>query len=415
MNRRTPKEGFRYLRVREFIRAFEESRFISTHTLPTHNSKLHFRYTIVSRMPNVHYELIAVCPHTKARRGRLHTPHGTVETPFFMPVGTQGTVKTVGSEDIEAMGFQQVLSNTYHLHLRPGADLIERFGGLHKFMSWNGAILTDSGGYQVMSLSDMRSIDDEGVKFKSHLDGTVHFLTPERSIQIQGQLGVDISMMLDECPPYPCTRDEAANAMRRTHDWAHRNLAARKDGQAIFGIVQGGVHEDLRTESAQYISELPFDGVAIGGVSVGEPTEMQYPVVQHTAPLLPQNKARYLMGVGHPKDILHAVACGVDMFDCVLPTRMARHHCLYTLQGRINCLNKKWEAQDGPFDEGSVFPQTERYSAAYVRHLFKAGESLGARLASLHNLAFYARLMQDVRSAIESGTWPDLVEKYKLA
>lgn len=203
--------------------------------------------------------------------------------------------------------------------------------------------------------------------------------------------------------------------MQRTHRWAHRNLSARKEGQAIFGIVQGGVHEDLRTESAKYISELPFDGVAIGGVSVGEPTEMQYPVVQHTAPLLPANKARYLMGVGHPKDILHAVACGVDMFDCVLPTRMARHHCIYTLQGRMNVLNKKWEEHDGPHDEGSVFPQTERYSAAYIRHLFKAGESLGARLASLHNLAFYARMMREIRDAIEQGSWPDLVKRYENA
>jgi queuine tRNA-ribosyltransferase len=366
-------------------------------------------------MPNVRYELIAVCPHTKARRGRLHTPHGTVETPFFMPVGTQGTVKTVGSEDIEALGFQQVLSNTYHLSLRPTSDLIERFGGLHKFMAWNGAILTDSGGYQVMSLSDMRTIDDNGVTFRSHLDGSSHYLTPERSIQIQKQLGVDISMMLDECPPYPCTRDEAARAMQRTHAWAHRNLAARGEGQAIFGIVQGGVHEDLRTESAQAISELPFDGVAIGGVCVGEPTEMQYPVVAHTAPLLPANKARYLMGVGHPQDILNAVSHGVDMFDCVLPTRMARHHCIYTLDGRINSQGQKWAEHDGPFDEKSVFPQTERYSAAYVRHLFKANEPLGARICTLHNLAFYARMMREIREAIDQGSWPALMERYQNA
>lgn len=366
-------------------------------------------------MPGVHFELLSICPHTKARRGRLHTPHGTVETPFFMPVGTQGSVKTVGSEDLEALGFEQVLSNTYHLSLRPGADLVQTFGGLHEFMSWRGSILTDSGGYQVMSLSDMRSINDDGVKFKSHLDGSTHFLSPERSIEIQAKLGVDISMMLDECPPYPCTRDEAAAAMNRTHRWAHRNLAARQGDQAIFGIVQGGVHEDFRTESAQAISELPFDGVAIGGVSVGEPTEMQYPVVQHTAPLLPADKARYLMGVGHPKDILHAVACGVDMFDCVLPTRMARHHCLYTLEGRVNCIGKKWQEHKGPFDEQSVFPATERYSAAYVRHLFKSGEPLGPRLASLHNLAFYARLMREIRDAIANGTWPALVDRYSRA
>ncbi|MFO0046811.1 MAG: tRNA guanosine(34) transglycosylase Tgt [Armatimonadota bacterium] len=366
-------------------------------------------------MSSVRYELLSVCPHTGARRGRLHTPHGTVETPFFMPVGTQGTVKTVGCEDLESIGFEQILSNTYHLSLRPGADLVEKLGGLHHFMGWKGSILTDSGGFQVMSLSDMRSINDDGVKFKSHLDGSAHFLTPERSIQIQAQLGVDISMMLDECPPYPCTRDEAAAAMQRTHRWAHRNLAARKEGQAIFGIVQGGVHQDLRTESAGTISELPFDGIAVGGVSVGEPTEMQYPVVAHTAPLLPANKARYLMGVGHPKDILHAVASGIDMFDCVLPTRMARHHCVYTLNGRVNALGKKWAEFDGPFDEQSVFPLSGRYSAAYIRHLFKAGEPLGGRIATLHNLSFYARLMREIREAIEQGTWPSLLARYANA
>jgi queuine tRNA-ribosyltransferase len=261
----------------------------------------------------------------------------------------------------------------------------------------------------------MRKIDDEGVRFKSHLDGSQHFLTPERSIEIQAQLGVDISMMLDECPPYPCTREDAAAAMERTHRWSHRNLAARRGDQAIFGIVQGGVHEDLRRESAAYISELPFEGIAIGGVSVGEPTEMQYPVVAMTAPLLPMNKVRYLMGVGHPGDIIHAVSCGIDLFDCVLPTRMARHHALYTLYGRVNALNQKWAEHDGPHDEQSVFPATERYSAAYMRHLFKANEPLGARLATLHNLAFYARLMQDVRESIADGTWPALAEKYKLA
>lgn len=370
-----------------------------------------------------------------------------------MPVGTQGTVKTVGSEDLEALGFRLILSNTYHLSLRPGADLVERFGGLHRFMSWKGPILTDSGGYQVMSLAHMRKITEEGVAFKSHLDGSEHFLTPERSIQIQGQLGVDISMALDVCPPYPCTREEAAEAMRLTHLWAPRNLAARRVGddggdgrdgresvatdfsaipipqsemesrpsrnsplsQAVFGIVQGGVHEDLRRESAEFITSLPFDGFAVGGVSVGEPTEMQYPVVKFAAPLLPQDKPRYLMGVGHPQDILHAVSCGIDMFDCVLPTRMARHHALYTLQGRVNAMGKKWAEHDGPFDEGSVFPATERYSAAYVRHLFKAGEPLAGRLATLHNLAFYARLMEEIREAIEQGTWPDLAERYRLA
>lgn len=352
---------------------------------------------------SVRFELLGTCPKTGARRGRLHTPHGTVETPAFMPVGTQGTVKTLGSEDLEALGFELILSNTYHLELRPGSERVERLGGLHHFMSWKGGILTDSGGYQVMSLSAMRKITDEGVSFRSHLDGSEMFLSPERAIQIQGRLGVDISMALDVCPPYPCTRDEAAQAMQQTHRWAPRNLAARREDQAVFGIVQGGVHEDLRTESAQFLSELPFAGFAIGGVSVGEPTEMQYPVVAYTAPLLPKDKARYLMGVGHPEDIIHAVRCGVDLFDCVLPTRMARHHAVYTTKGRVNVLNQKWAEHDGPWDEDSVFPQTERYSPAYVRHLFKAGEPLGARIASLHNLAYYARLMRNLRAQIEGS------------
>ncbi len=363
----------------------------------------------------IRYELLSTCPHTGARRGRLHTPHGVVETPVFMPVGTQATVKTVGSEDLEALGFALVLSNTYHLSLRPTSELIQRFGGLHQFMSWPGAILTDSGGYQVMSLSKTRKLDDSGVRFKSHLDGSEHFISPERSIQIQHQLGVDISMALDVCPPYPCSREEAAEAMRRTHLWAPRNLAARAEGQAVFGIVQGGVYEDLRRESVDEITSLPFDGFAVGGVSVGEPTEMQYPVVALTAPLLPADKARYLMGVGHPKDILHAVACGIDMFDCVLPTRMARHHTLYTLGGRVNIVNQKWAEHHGPVDPASVFPQTERYSAAYLRHLMKASEPLGARICTLHNLAFYSRLMREIREAITSGQWPALMERYAQA
>jgi queuine tRNA-ribosyltransferase len=332
-----------------------------------------------------------------------------------MPVGTQGTVKTVGSEDLEALGYQLILANTYHLSLRPGDELVERLGGLHNLMSWPGAILTDSGGYQVMSLANRRTIDDVGVTFRSHLDGSSHLLTPERAIEIQARLGVDISMCLDECPPFPCTREEAANAMSRTHQWAPRNLAAARPGQRAFGIVQGGVHLDLRSESAAFMAELPFAGFAIGGVSVGEPTEMQYPVVAHTAPRLPVDKPRYLMGVGHPGDILHAVACGVDLFDCVLPTRMARHHAVYTLRGRVNVRNREWAEHDGPIDENSVFPATSRYSAAYLRHLFVAREPLGARLATLHNLAFYARLMAEIRDSITSGNWPALLARYRNA
>ncbi len=330
-----------------------------------------------------------------------------------MPVGTQGTVKTVGSDDLERLGFELILSNTYHLSLRPGSALIERLGGLQKFMSWGGAILTDSGGYQVMSLSKHRTISDEGVRFKSHLDGSELFLSSERSIEIQGELGVDISMALDVCPPFPCSREEAAEAMRLTHLWAPRNLAAAREGQAVFGIVQGGVHEDLRRESASFLTELPFAGFAIGGVSVGEPTEMQYPVVELAAPLLPAEKPRYLMGVGHPADILHAVSCGVDLFDCVLPTRMARHHALYTLEGRVNVMGLKYAEDPSPVDPD--FEDSSRYSRAYLRHLFKAGEPLGARIATLHNLAFYGRLMAEIRSAIEFGSWPALMARYARA
>jgi queuine tRNA-ribosyltransferase len=330
-----------------------------------------------------------------------------------MPVGTQATVKTVGAEDLDAFGFGLILANTYHLALRPSSDLIERMGGLHDFMSWPKAILTDSGGFQVMSLGAMRKISEEGVRFKSHLDGSELFLSPERAIEIQGQLGVDISMSLDVCPPYPCTRNEAAEAMRLTHLWAPRNLAAAREKQAVFGIVQGGVHEDLRRESADFFAQQPFDGFAVGGVSVGEPTEMQYPVVQLAAPLLPADKPRYLMGVGHPEDILHAVGCGIDMFDCVLPTRMARHHCLYVRGGRVNIAGARWAEHRGPVDPDSVSPVFERYHAAYLRHLFKTNEPLGPRLATLHNLWFYARLMHDIRHAIETQTWPELLKTYQ--
>ena len=350
-----------------------------------------------------------------ARVGQLHLPHGEVTTPAFMPVGTQGTVKTVGSEDLEALGFEMILANTYHLSLRPGEDLVESLGGLNKFMSWDKPILTDSGGYQVMSLSKRRTISDDGVVFQSHLDGTEMNLTPEQSINIQKKLGVDISMALDVCPAYPASREEVESAMRFTHLWAPRCLNDRGENQAVFGIVQGGVHEDLRKESACAIISLPFDGFAIGGVCVGEPSELQYPVVQFTAPLLPEDKPRYLMGVGHPRDIIHAVKHGIDLFDCVLPTRMARHHAMYTMTGIVNVLNKQWAEHNGPVDPESCFPLTSRYSAAYIRHLFMAKEPLGPRIATLHNLAFYARLMHDIREAIRTDSWPELESKYANA
>lgn len=332
-----------------------------------------------------------------------------------MPVGTQASVKTVSQDDLESIGYRLILANTYHLLLRPGPALIQDMGGLHSFMSWKGAILTDSGGFQVMSLAKHVTISDEKVVFRSHLDGSEVHLTPETAIQVQNQLGVDIAMALDECPPYPCTKDQVAEAMQRTHKWAERCLSAKSSDQAVFGIVQGGVHEDLRRESAAIVTRLPFDGFAIGGVSVGEPTELQYPVVEQVAPLLPKDKVRYLMGVGHPADILHAVRCGVDLFDCVLPTRMARHHALYTLRGRVNIANEQWARHEGPVDPDSVFPSTARYSAAYLRHLFKVGEPLGARLATLHNLSFYARLMAEIRDAIENGRWLELEARYAHA
>lgn len=329
-----------------------------------------------------------------------------------MPVGTQASVKTVSTSELEQMGYSLILSNAYHLAARPGEELIHELGGLHRFMNWPHNILTDSGGFQAMSLSKSRTLSEDGIKFQSHVDGATINLTPEACVQIQAKLGVDISMALDVCPPYPCSRDEAAEAMRLTHKWAERNLAAKQPEQVLFGIVQGGVHEDLRRESTEVISGLPFDGIAIGGVSVGEPKELQHPIVALVAPRLPTNQPRYLMGVGTPQDIIYAVKHGVDLFDCVLPTRMARHHTLFTLNGTINLLNEKWKSHSGPFDADSVFPLTEGYSAAYLRHLFKADEPLGAHLATLHNLCFYKRLMNEIQSAIEHNTWGELEARY---
>lgn len=355
------------------------------------------------------------CDGNGARLGLLETAHGTVATPAFMPVGTSASVKTLAAEEVEGLGYELVLANAYHLWQRPGHERIQRLGGLHRFMGWNRAILTDSGGFQVMSLSKLRRVETEGVRFRSHLDGSEHLLTPELAMEIQGALGVDVAMVLDVCPAYPCSREEAHEAMTITHEWARRCLERREDVRAVFGIVQGGVHLDLRTESAEVVASMGFEGVAIGGVSVGEPSEMQHPVVAHTAPLLPSDRPRYLMGVGHPNDVLDAVESGIDLCDCVLPTRMARHHCLYTLQGRVNVSAERWAEHDGPVDSESVFPTTARYSAAYLRHLFKAREPLGARLATLHNLAFYARLMAEIREAIATNAWGALRRRYAQA
>ncbi len=332
-----------------------------------------------------------------------------------MPVGTKGAVKTVGAEDLEALGYRLLLANTYHLALRPGEEVIERLGGLNRFMGWPHPILTDSGGYQIMSLAAQRKLSERGVEFRSHLDGTALDLTPERAVRIQRRLGVDISMALDVCPPYPAPREEVAQAMRLTHTWAGRSLEARSDGQTLFGIVQGGTHEDHRRESAEQITSFPFDGFAVGGVSVGEETELQRAVVEMTAPMLPDDKPRYLMGVGRPNDIIHAVECGVDLFDCVLPTRLARHRALFTLNGVINITNAEWTEHNGPPDPESVFPLVQRYSAAYIRHLFLSDDPLAQRLATLHNLAFYARLMAEIREAVIYGTWGTLKKRYANA
>ena len=362
----------------------------------------------------IRFEILSRCSENRARTGRLRLPHGEVETPCFMPVGTQGAVKTLGAEDLEALGYEMILANTYHLSLRPGEELIERLGGLHRFMSWKRPILTDSGGYQVMSLASRRTITEEGVDFQSHLDGERIMLTPERSVEIQRKLESDISMALDVCPSYESTRGEVAEGMRLTHEWAKRSLEARSDGQALFGIVQGGLHEELRKESVDCITSLPFDGFAVGGLSVGEPSELRFPIIENTVPMIPEERPRYLMGVGHPKEIIHAVKQGVDMFDCVLPTRLARHHAIYTMRGTVNILNAEWKEREGPVDPESVFPAVSRYSAAYLRHLFHAKEPFAAHLATLHNLAFYARLMDELRKTIRCGDWAALEARYKL-
>mgnify|MGYP005844369255 CR=1 FL=1 len=357
--------------------------------------------------PPMRFEILARSPISHARRGRLHTPHGVIETPVFMPVGTQATVKTLSQEELEQLGFQIILGNTYHLYLRPGDERIARLGGLHRFMRWERALLTDSGGFQVFSLAPLRHIDDDGATFRSHLDGSEHRFTPERAVQIQRNLGSDIMMALDECPPYPASREEVAQATERTYRWALRCRAEwqkQPNQQALFGIIQGGVHEDLRQTSLQQITELNLPGYAIGGVSVGEPLEAMRQVVEWVAPRMPADKPRYLMGVGTPDDILHAVQHGVDVFDCVLPTRLARHHAVFTRNGRINLRNAQYQERDEPIDPTCDCPVCQRYSLAYLHHLFRAGEMLGYRLATYHNLAFYARLMAQIRQRIEAGT-----------
>jgi len=344
-----------------------------------------------------------------ARRGEIVTPHGKVQTPAFMPVGTQATVKGLTPDDVRGSGAEIVLGNTYHLMLRPGAERIAALGGLHAFMNWPLPILTDSGGFQVMSMSALRRLEEKGVTFRSHLDGTMIELTPERAIEIQGLLGADISMQLDECIGLPAPREEIARAMQLSLRWAERSKKAfgARSGRALFGIVQGGDDRVLRSESVRALIDIGFDGYAIGGMAVGESQEVMLKIVAETAPQLPQDKPRYLMGVGTPHDLLEAVARGIDMFDCVLPTRNGRHGMAFTRYGAVNLANARHASDARPLDEQSAHSTARSYTRAYLHHLIRANEMLGAVLLSKINLAYYQELMAGVRAAIAAGRFAD--------
>jgi queuine tRNA-ribosyltransferase len=349
-----------------------------------------------------------------ARAGIVRTPHGTIATPVFMPVGTHATVKAVAPDDLEAIGAQIVLSNTYHLLLRPGPELVAEFGGLHGFMRWNRPILTDSGGFQVFSLGNLRELSEEGVRFRSHLDGAELLMTPESVMRIEALLGADIILPLDVCPPYPCPPEEARAATERTHRWAERALAAKvRPDQALFGIPQGGMDLEQRAASARFIGALPFDGFSIGGLSVGEPKDVMWRTLEAAVPELPDAKPRHLLGVGSPDDLLEGVARGVDMFDCVLPTRTARTGGLYTPSGRVNIRAARWRSVKAPVDETCDCYTCRTFSAGYLHHLIRAeddesrGELLYYRLASIHNLRFLIRLMEGARAAILAGTFTE--------
>lgn len=350
----------------------------------------------------VSLEIIKEDPRTRARLGKLHTPHGIIDTPVFMPVGTQATVKTMTPEELKELGAQIILSNTYHLFLRPGHELIAEAGGLHTFMHWDGAILTDSGGFQVFSLGDLRKIQEEGVEFRSHIDGSRRFLSPEIATQVQMALGADIIMAFDECAPYPCTHEYAKNSLERTIRWAKRCQEAwtTSDRQALFGIVQGGAYQDLRLQSAEQIVDLDLPGYAIGGLSVGEPKELMYEVLDYTVERLPRQKPRYLMGVGSPDALIEGVMRGIDMFDCVLPTRIARNGTAMTRYGKVVVRNAEAAHNFAPLDSSCDCYTCRNFSRAYIRHLLKADEILGLRLMSIHNLHFLQTLMKEIREAI---------------
>ncbi len=360
----------------------------------------------------VSFSILATDPNSSARCGSLELPHGTVETPIFMPVGTQGTVKTLHPAELEELGAQIILGNTYHLWLRPGHELIRELGGLHGFSTWRKPMLTDSGGFQVWSLAKLRKITEEGVRFQNHLDGSKMLLTPELSMEIQGALGSDIAMLFDECPPYPCDEAYAASSLALTSRWAKRckdwvttyEPRSGSGRQQHFGIVQGSVFADLREQSARELVELGFDGYAIGGVSVGEPEHEMFRAIENAVPFLPREKPRYAMGLGSPPQILEMISRGVDMFDCVMPTRIARHGMAFTLDGPINIKNLIHAKDPRPICE-SAHPHVARFSRAYLRHLFRAGEILGLRLLSFHNLHFYLSLVAAAREAVTAGTF----------
>ncbi len=341
----------------------------------------------------------------RARAGVFHTPHGDLETPVFAPVGTQATVKTLTPAQLDELGASLILSNTYHLYLRPGDELVRELGGLHEFMQWPRPLLTDSGGFQVFSLAQTRKIDDDGVTFKSHIDGSTHRFTPEKSIQIQENLGADILMAFDECSD-PNDHAYSKIAMERTHRWAERCLTAKtRADQALFGIIQGGVNPDLRTESAQFIASLPFPGIAIGGLSVGETKDEMYSTLDLVNPLLPEKKPRYLMGVGTPEDLINGIARGVDIFDCVLPTRLARHNAAFSSEGRLNLMNAAFARDPRPIDETCKCYTCQTFTRAYLRHLIVAKEFLAGTLLSIHNLHALIQLVKNIRVSILNGTF----------
>jgi len=352
------------------------------------------------------FRLIQTCLHTKARAGELLTPHGVVATPVFLPVGSQGAIKTLTPEEVKALGIAMVLANTYHLYLRPGIGVIQKMGGLHKFMAWDRAILTDSGGYQIFSLAPLRRVSDEGVMFRSHIDGSQHYITPELIIQFQETLGADIIMALDECPAYDDSFEKVNRAMERTHRWAERcRKAQKRHDQALYAIVQGGVFPQLRRQSAEYLASLEFPGYAIGGLSLGEPREVTLAMIEQTVALLPESKPRYLMGVGSPEDIIEAVARGCDIFDSALPTRVARNGALFTWEGRRNIGNAAYSQMELPIIPDCDCYTCRNFSAAYLHHLFNASELLAYRLATIHNLSFITSFMAKIRGAIENGTF----------